>query len=196
MSVISRAYRVVLPISSGLPPSFRTLLVRTEVRAWRLLSLSLLGLFALALTRNRVLGVQVPVPLMLGLAAFVIVIAVSGAVLGLRWFHRDAAIVVFEREELRRLHAERAGMDAALLVSRTAAHQLNNTLAPVVGYAELLALRPAMTGDPGAVTMLTAISTAGLQAADAIRRLEVAVRATTPRTFATPAGPILDLATS
>src|SRR5207253_6329812 len=50
---------------------------------------------------------------------------------------------------------ERARLDGVMLAARTAEHELNNRLAPTVGYAELLASDPALPPDLRALAMLT-----------------------------------------
>ena len=72
----------------------------------------------------------------LGIAAFAHLVAallpaIPVAVLVMRFaFGRNVALW---REE-----AHTARLEGAMLVARTAAHRINNSLAPVVGYAELL----------------------------------------------------------
>jgi signal transduction histidine kinase len=61
-------------------------------------------------------------------------------------------------------------------VARTVAHELNNTLSPVVGYADLLALHPAVRDDPVALGYAHHIAEAAQQAAETIARLQRIVR--------------------
>lgn len=89
--------------------------------------------------------------------------------------------------------AERARLDGALLVARTAAHQLNNALSPVVGYAELLATLPQVRDNPTARSYATLIGESAGTAGEILQRLQRIVRlAETP----SPLGrdkPLLDL---
>jgi GAF domain-containing protein len=50
---------------------------------------------------------------------------------------------------------ERARLDGVMRAARTAEHELNNRLAPTVGYAELLASDPALPPDLRALATLT-----------------------------------------
>ena len=90
-------------------------------------------------------------------------------------------------------HAERLRLDGALLVARTAAHELNNALSPVLGFAELLATRPAAAADPMVAQYVRHISEAAAQAADIVRRLQNITRLEEDESALGPDFPILDL---
>ena len=55
---------------------------------------------------------------------------------------------------------ETAKLDGALLVARTTAHEINNALGPVVGYADLMGLRPAVQADAVLASYAERIGTA------------------------------------
>ena len=90
-------------------------------------------------------------------------------------------------------HAERLRLDGALLVARTAAHQLNNALSPVVGFAELLARRPAVETDPQARAYVQNITLAAEAASDIVRRLQNLTRLEEDESSPIRAYAVLDL---
>ena len=115
---------------------------------------------------------------------------------GARQLAREAAAEVAQvRDELASQHAaaERARLDGALLVARTAAHQLNNALAPVVGYAELLAMLPGVRENPTARSYAAQIGEAAGCAAELVQRLQRIVRLEETPSPLGPDKPILDL---
>jgi signal transduction histidine kinase len=67
---------------------------------------------------------------------------------------------------------EAARLEAARLVARTAAHHVNNALAPVVGFAELLALAPEIQAHPVLKAYAEHLLAAGQRAAAAVSRLQ------------------------
>ena len=89
--------------------------------------------------------------------------------------------------------AERARLDGALLVARTAAHQLNNALAPIVGYAELLGTLPAVRHDLTARTYAAQIGESATSAAHLVLRLQRIVRLEETPSPLGPDKPLLDL---
>ncbi len=90
--------------------------------------------------------------------------------------------------------AEQSRLDGALLVARTVAHELNNALAPVLGYAELLTQRPSVAGDPKALTFATEIAADAREAAETVRRFQRIVRLEEdPQLTGTGDLPVLDL---
>ena len=98
------------------------------------------------------------------------------------------------KAEARLREAEQRGrMEGALLVARTVAHELNNALSPVVGYAELLALEPAIAASPTAARYVALIAEAADDAVDKVARLQHVTRLDAPPTTMTPFGPVLDL---
>lgn len=100
----------------------------------------------------------------------------GAAVLALAAFDGHEA----ERRRLAALaEAERAGRErlaGALLVARTAAHELNNALMPVVGGAELLALRARGAGDPALAAAASQVQAAAEQVAEKVDQLQGLVR--------------------
>ena len=89
--------------------------------------------------------------------------------------------------------AQAARLDGALLVARTAAHQLNNALSPIVGYAELLSLLPAVRSDPTARTYATLIGESAAGASNLVQRLQRIVRLEETPSPLGPDKPLLDL---
>jgi CheY-like chemotaxis protein len=70
--------------------------------------------------------------------------------------------------------ARRSRCEGSLLVARTVAHELNNALSPVVGFADLLRQRPSVSADSSAATFAAAIADAGELAMRKIQRLQLA----------------------
>ena len=101
----------------------------------------------------------------------------------------DASGAPVDPEEL----AERARLDGALLVARTAAHQLNNALSPIVGYAELLAMLPSVRNDPTARSYAALIAESATGAAQLVQRLQRIVRLEETPSPLGPDKPLLDL---
>ena len=105
--------------------------------------------------------------------------------------------VVIERaqtEDARRdAEAGRARLDGALLVARTVAHEINNGLAPISGYADLLATIPEVAGNPTALTFLETIQSAISQTAAKVRRLQRIIRLEETESPLNPEEPMLDL---
>jgi GAF domain-containing protein len=100
---------------------------------------------------------------------------------------------VIERIRQEGARTERARMDGAMLVARTVAHEINNALSPIVGYAELLGQRPGVAADPPAAEFARLIGEAAEDAASKVSRLQRIVRL---REEPSPLGedqPILDM---
>jgi len=91
------------------------------------------------------------------------------------------------------MEEDRARLDGALLVARTVAHEVNNALAPVLGYAELLGLRPDLAADPAAMSHLQAIMDGASLAAEKIRRLQQIIRLEERDSVLGADRPLLDL---
>jgi PAS domain S-box-containing protein len=100
---------------------------------------------------------------------------------------------ITERRRLEEAHEQRLRLDGALLVARTVAHELNNALSPVMGYAELLADRPAVEGDAVAREYARAIVASAAQAAETVLRLQRISRLEEMDSPLGPDKPILDL---
>jgi len=91
---------------------------------------------------------------------------------------------------------EQARLTGALLVARTAAHEINNALSPVAGYAELLTLHPALQDDPVLSSYARLIGDAAHEAAAKVRQLQSMVRLQETTALSGPDTPLLDLAAS
>ena len=87
---------------------------------------------------------------------------------------------------------ERERLDAALLVARTAAHRVNNALAPVVSYTHRLTQHPAVQADARLTRFATVAERGAQRAAAEIARLQRIVRLEEDQTVALPV-PVLDL---
>jgi signal transduction histidine kinase len=84
---------------------------------------------------------------------------------------------VFARNAaLWRQEALSARLEGALLVSRTAAHRINNALAPVGGYAELVLLATAGATDPKVRAYVERIAAGAAHAAEEVALLQRIVR--------------------
>jgi len=92
-----------------------------------------------------------------------------------------------------RMEEERARLDGAMLVARTVAHEVNNALAPVLGYAELLGLRPDLAADPTAAPYVQAIVDGAVLAAEKIHRLQQIIRLEERDSVLGTDRPLLDL---
>ena len=77
-------------------------------------------------------------------------------------------------ETVRAEQVERARLDGALLVARTTAHEINNALSPVVGYAELLTMQPGLS--PAAARYAGDIMAGAINATERVRQLQRIVR--------------------
>jgi signal transduction histidine kinase len=96
------------------------------------------------------------------------------------------AIDVTERREMARL-------DGALLVVRRVTHDLNNALAPLVGFSDLLAARPVVSGDVKAAAYLKLIRDSAQELAAKVRQLHQIVRLEEDTWTLGPDQPLLDL---
>jgi signal transduction histidine kinase len=84
-------------------------------------------------------------------------------------------------------------MDGALLVARTVAHDINNTLSSLLGFAELLGLCPSVSADPTAALYAQQIGLAAEEVGEKVRQLQGIIRLEeTPSTLG-PDQPLLDL---
>ncbi|MBA2390010.1 MAG: GAF domain-containing protein [Geodermatophilaceae bacterium] len=88
---------------------------------------------------------------------------------------------------------ERAQLDGALLVARTTAHEINNALHPIAGYAELLTMLPTIKADPVASKYARAIHAGAEIAAGKVRQLSQIARLSRSDLVQSPTGPMLDL---
>src|SRR5919199_4486887 len=71
---------------------------------------------------------------------------------------------------------DQARLEGARLMARTAAHRLNNTLALVVGYTDLLAQHPAVRARPHLATFAQAALESSMWAAGELSRMQRLVR--------------------
>ena len=89
--------------------------------------------------------------------------------------------------------AERAKMEGALLVARTVAHEINNALAPITGYAELLAMSPTVAADERMVAFARRILWASTDVAAKVKQLQQIIRLEEVESPLGPDLPLLDL---
>ncbi|CAA9303382.1 MAG: hypothetical protein AVDCRST_MAG77-5861 [uncultured Chloroflexi bacterium] len=102
------------------------------------------------------------------------------------------------RYAVARAHATRAALErqrleGALLVARTVAHEINNALAPVVGYTDLLSIRPAVAGDAMAMAYVRRIADAGTDISAKVQRLQCIIRLEVTPSALGPDQPLLDV---
>ncbi|MBI3970435.1 MAG: GAF domain-containing protein, partial [Chloroflexi bacterium] len=99
------------------------------------------------------------------------------------------------QEAQERERAERAKLEGALLVARTVAHDVNNALAPVSGFAELLGLHPLVRGDVQLESYARLIFDGAAQVAEKVQRLQGIIRLELkpPEQGLGPDKPVLDL---
>ncbi len=94
---------------------------------------------------------------------------------------------------LRRRELERARLGGALLVARTVAHEINNALSPVAGFAELLALAPEVAQVPRLTTFARLIGEGAQRATQAVARLQRIIVLEETESPLGPDRPVLDL---
>ena len=87
----------------------------------------------------------------------------------------------------------RARLDGAALVARTVAHEINNALAPLLGYAELLSLRPEIAQSPDAARYAQLLLEGGEAIAEKVQRLQSMARLAEVSSPLGPDQPLLDL---
>jgi DNA-binding response OmpR family regulator len=113
----------------------------------------------------------------------------------------DVRLTIAERRveevavRVRAQHAaeQAAKLEGVLLAARTAAHEINNVLALPVGYAEILALHPAVRRDPVLLKQVNEIRDNAQRAADILGRMQRVIRL---QEVPTPLGPektVLDM---
>ena len=86
-----------------------------------------------------------------------------------------------------------ARVEGALLVARTAAHQVLNALQPVTSYAERLAADPAVRADPRLASYAQSIVDGTLDTAHRVQQLQALVRVVEDTTLLGPDYPLLDV---
>ena len=167
LSTPGAVYRALIPLPPDLSPSRSALMRLTETRVWSAVFLSMLVGWATRVFISHStedLGTAAVAHLIAALVP-----ALPIAVLVMRFaFARNVALW---REE-----AHTARLEGALLVARTAAHRLNNTLSPVAGYADLLTMTTAATRDPKLLAYAQLIAAAAGQASAEVTLLQRIVR--------------------
>jgi PAS domain S-box-containing protein len=103
---------------------------------------------------------------------------------------------VTERRRLAEEREARVRLDGALLMAHTVAHQINNSLCPVVGYAELLGLRESVRRDPAAAGQVELIARAASEAQEQVARLQRIVRLEPDASLVGSGFDVLDVARS
>ena len=98
-----------------------------------------------------------------------------------------------ERARLAAERAERGRLDAALMVARTVAHEINNALAPITGYAELLSMSPKVSSDDVLTAYARRILWAATNVAGRVKKLQRIIRLEEQESVLGPAFPVLDL---
>jgi PAS domain S-box-containing protein len=93
----------------------------------------------------------------------------------------------------REAERDRSRLDAALLVARTVAHEINNALSPISGGAELLRMDPEVAAHPSRSAYLTMIESAAQEVAAKVRRLQSIVRVEAQESVLGADQPVLDM---
>lgn len=97
------------------------------------------------------------------------------------------------RAKNRIVEDEATRLRVAQELARTTAHEVNNALAPIVGFTELLGLLPSIVGDIKAQAYLRAIIKGAEGAAGVVQRLATLARLDRRQS---PVGPTINLTTS
>ena len=105
----------------------------------------------------------------------------------------ERAGAVVERLRSQAMLEEQSRLDAALLVARTAAHEINNALLPVTGYADILAEHPLVARDPQVALYVGEIARAAEDVAAKVARLQRVIRLESADTGLGTAWQVLDL---
>jgi PAS domain S-box-containing protein len=100
---------------------------------------------------------------------------------------------ITDRKVLEADRAEKARLEGALIVARTVAHEINNALAPLTGFSDLLSAVPAVARDPKASTYAKLINDAAAAMAGKVTRLQRIVRLEQDTITLGPDRPVLDL---
>ena len=103
------------------------------------------------------------------------------------------AAMALERVRHGQERAAHVKLEGALLVARTVAHEINNALTPITGYAELLSLSPTVTADEQAAGFARRILWASTEVANMVRRLQQIIRLQEMEVAPGPHGKVLDL---
>jgi signal transduction histidine kinase len=163
-------YRRLVPLPEDLPEERRAFLHRVELLVWAVVTIVQALVFgghmlADALTRGHIVGIVWHVASALGTAAI-------GTIFILRYTFRRSAAEARQQLALR----DHARLEGALLVTRTALHEVNNALAPVSGFAELLLLDPTIRADARLENYAHSIFGGAQEASLALARLQQLVR--------------------
>jgi PAS domain S-box-containing protein len=113
----------------------------------------------------------------------------SGAVTAIEGIAREVTAWVAGESE----RTQRQRLDGALLVARGVAHEVNNALVPLTGYAELLAMNPTVAAQPQLASYAAQIVRAGQAIAGKVGRLQRIIRLEELPDGLGPGGPVLDL---
>ena len=103
------------------------------------------------------------------------------------------AAQALERARISEERAERARLEGALLVARTVAHEINNAMAPITGYAELLSLSPVVASDEKMVGFARRILWASTDVAAKVKLLQKIIRLEETESPLGPDQTLLDL---
>jgi len=98
-----------------------------------------------------------------------------------------------ERTRLAAERTERARLDAALLVARTVAHEINNALSPITGYAELLSASPTVAAHDATASYARRILWASVEVAEKVKQLQRIIRLEKADLPSSADMPVLDL---
>ncbi|CAA9240262.1 MAG: hypothetical protein AVDCRST_MAG77-1631 [uncultured Chloroflexi bacterium] len=177
--MLLRLYRRAVPVPDDVVAERRALLRHIEGMVW----LIVVGVVILTTAGNVLLHLAKGFPTAHSLAAHAMwSVLIAGApsipatIIILRHAFRLSA--QFGRQQVELLEVQRRAMrlDGAMSVARTAAHRVNNALAPVVGYAELLSISPTARDDPRLADFAARIIEGAEQATAEVRRLQQIVR--------------------
>lgn len=186
-------YRRLVPLPDDLPAARRMVLGRIEAGVWCSVLVTVMVTCAAHFLIGRATdGITAA-------AAWHIVAAfgpgVPATVLILRFAFARSVEHARQDARLNEAEARAARLDGALLMARTAAHELNNALMPISGFAELLASRPAVAADAQARAFAGLIAGGAADMTLRVRALQQIVRIAEAEFE--PAGvPVLDLARS
>ncbi|HET7772046.1 MAG TPA: GAF domain-containing protein [Chloroflexota bacterium] len=103
------------------------------------------------------------------------------------------AAMALERVRVGQERAAHARLEGALLVARTVAHEINNALTPITGYAELLSVSPSVAADEQAAGFARRILWASTDVATMVTRLQQIIRLEEVEVKPGPHGRVLDL---
>ncbi|MBI3973772.1 MAG: GAF domain-containing protein [Chloroflexi bacterium] len=115
---------------------------------------------------------------------------VEQSAVGIAYRGQPASLVMARDITERR---QQTRLEGALLVARRVAHDVNNALMPISGFAELLMLRPTVVNDPTVATYVELIRQAGDDIAAKVQQLQRIIRLEEDTSVLGPDRPVLDL---